>query len=488
VGILNLDHMNSIFRLSGVTILIMFILSCKEKTTLPVISTTEVTDISYTTATSGGEVTNEGGDPVTIRGICWNTSEDPTISDSKTNESGGLGTFTSQITWLTPNTTYFVRAYATNSSYTGYGNQVSFNTITPRVPSVTTATTTSITATTALSGGKIVSSGSDLISANGVCWSTTPNPTVSLTTITGANFPFGTFISSITNLTANTTYFVRAYATNMYGTGYGNEETFTTNNVIAKVPGPPTGVIATAGYEQASIYFQPPADNGGASITGYTVTSNPGNITISVTNKNYVTVTGLTNGTTYTFTVSATNGIGTGSPSSASNSVTPTSVLAIGLGFQGGKIAYILKPGDPGYISGETHGIIVAIQAQKPKLAWGNGSSAITGATATTMGTGKTNTNTIVTSQGEGNYAAKWCYDLIWEGYSDWYLPSKDELDKLYLSQWAWKGYDERISCWSSSEFNYLNFSGGWSQNFGFGHQYESSKTETLYVNAVRSF
>ncbi|MCX6322508.1 MAG: IPT/TIG domain-containing protein [Bacteroidia bacterium] len=124
--------MKNIFRISSVIILslsFIFIHSCKkDKPTLPVISTTTITAISYTTATSGGEVTNEGGSPVTARGICWNTSIDPTISNNKTTESGGLGTFTSNLTQLTPNTLYYIRAYATNRAGTVYGNQVSFTT------------------------------------------------------------------------------------------------------------------------------------------------------------------------------------------------------------------------------------------------------------------------------------------------------------------------------------------------------------------------
>jgi uncharacterized protein (TIGR02145 family) len=121
--------MNSISRLSELIIVILLIQSCKEKPTLPSVSTTEVTDISTSSATSGGEVTNEGGDAVISRGICWNTSADPTISNSKTIESGGLGTFTSNITSLTPNTIYYVRAYGTNIAGTGYGKQIQFITL-----------------------------------------------------------------------------------------------------------------------------------------------------------------------------------------------------------------------------------------------------------------------------------------------------------------------------------------------------------------------
>ncbi|MCX6254507.1 MAG: fibrobacter succinogenes major paralogous domain-containing protein [Bacteroidia bacterium] len=121
--------MKNIFRTSRVILIIILIHSCiKEKPALPTVTTTAVTEISYTTATSGGNVTNDGGTPVVSRGVCWNTSFDPTIENSKTIEGSGLGSFTSNITQLTPNTLFYLRAYATNSAGTAYGDQVSFTT------------------------------------------------------------------------------------------------------------------------------------------------------------------------------------------------------------------------------------------------------------------------------------------------------------------------------------------------------------------------
>lgn len=103
--------------------------SCKkEKPALPAITTNEVTEISYSTAISGGNVTSEGGAPVISRGICWNISAYPTISDNIKTEAGTQGSFTSNLTLLSPNTLYYVRAYATNSIGTAYGNKLSFQT------------------------------------------------------------------------------------------------------------------------------------------------------------------------------------------------------------------------------------------------------------------------------------------------------------------------------------------------------------------------
>ena len=100
----------------------------------PTVTTTAISNIDKTTATGGGNVTADGGANVTARGICWSTSQDPTIAGSHTTDGTGTGSFTSSMTGLTANTTYYVRAYATNSASTVYGEQVSFTTLPAGVP------------------------------------------------------------------------------------------------------------------------------------------------------------------------------------------------------------------------------------------------------------------------------------------------------------------------------------------------------------------
>ena len=100
----------------------------------PTVATTAVSNIDKTTATGGGNVTADGGAEVTARGICWSTSHNPTVSDSHTTDGTGTGSFTSAMTSLTANTTYYVRAYATNSAGTAYGEEVSFTTLPEGVP------------------------------------------------------------------------------------------------------------------------------------------------------------------------------------------------------------------------------------------------------------------------------------------------------------------------------------------------------------------
>ena len=295
---------------------IAIINSCKKEDVIPTLTTTALTNITTTSVTSGGLISKDGGATVTARGVCWSTTSNPTVGDSHTSDGNGAGSFTSNITGLTPNTLYHVRAYATNKVGTAYGADISFTTTPIVVPTLTTVAVTSITATTAISGGNITSDGNGAITAKGVCWALTTGPTItnSLTTDSTGS---ASFVSNLSGLTSGVIYYVRAYATNSAGTAYGNEITFTTALFA------PTNVVAAAGNAQATVTFTAPG--GGAVVTGYTVTSTPGNITANGS-ASPITVTGLTNGTAYTFTVIATNANGNSPASTASNSVTPSSV------------------------------------------------------------------------------------------------------------------------------------------------------------------
>jgi uncharacterized protein (TIGR02145 family) len=109
----------------------VFAISCNKddgngQENLPIVSTSEVTEITRTTARSGGNITDDRGTSITARGVCWSTGQTPTISDNKTEDGTGAGSFTSSVTGLAPNTSYYLRAYATNSEGTGYGNAMLF--------------------------------------------------------------------------------------------------------------------------------------------------------------------------------------------------------------------------------------------------------------------------------------------------------------------------------------------------------------------------
>jgi uncharacterized protein (TIGR02145 family) len=290
--------------------------SCKkDKPVIPGLTTAAVTEMTYTTATSGGNVINEGSAPLVSMGICWNTSAEPTIYNSKTIESVKLGVFKSTLTELNPNTMYYIRSYATNSAGTGYGDQVSFTTTQVELPALSTTEVTSITQTTAISGGSITTENGGQITVSGICWGITENPTIvenKTTDGTGS----GSFISNVTGLQPGIYYYVRAYATNSAGTAYGNNINFTTS------PGIPS-LTTTAIKSIASI----------SALSGGTITSNGGisvteqgicwsaiqkpsiadnNISNSISSGIFLGIlTGLTPNTTYYIRAYATNSLGT---------------------------------------------------------------------------------------------------------------------------------------------------------------------------------
>lgn len=191
---------------------------------LPEVITTDITGISRTTAISGGEIVSDGGESVTDRGIVWSESPSPTIASFKTSDGAGGGKFVSTMTDLNPNTSYFVRAYATNSNGTSYGLTLNFKTSSI---SIVTMDITDITGHSAVSGGQITSNGVETIIAKGVVWSKTQYPTIDdYKTSDGSGDD--SFTSTLSNLQSNTTYFVRAYLTTSSEIIYGLSKSFET--------------------------------------------------------------------------------------------------------------------------------------------------------------------------------------------------------------------------------------------------------------------
>ncbi len=284
--------------------------------TPPIVTTTEVSAITRDTAVSGGQITANGGAPVTGRGICWSTSENPTTSDNPIAADISSLTFTCPITGLTPGTVYHVRAYAGNSAGTGYGNDVSFTTTAAGVPVLTTAAITGITRTTAVSGGNVIENGGAEITNQGVCWSTSPGPTTD-DGLTSEDTGSRTFRSTITGLTPGTTYYVRAYAENSAGTGYGNEVNFTTTaaGVPTLTTGPVSDITRTTAVSGGNV-----TGDGGADVTarGVCWSTSPNPTTADTTTSDgsgsgtfTSSISGLSAGTTYYIRAYAVNSVGT---------------------------------------------------------------------------------------------------------------------------------------------------------------------------------
>lgn len=196
---------------------------------LPVLTTTEISILTEATAKSGGNITSNGGSDIIQRGVCWSTSSNPTIADSITKDSTGIGVFSSIITKILPCTTYYVRAYAINRKGTSYGNELSFTT-TANLPTLTTVDINHITMSSAVIEGNIQDNGNAQITTCGFCWSINPHPTIT-DNHTQDGFSSNSFTSTINNLTIEKNYYVRAYATNSAGTAYGNEKKFTTTGL-----------------------------------------------------------------------------------------------------------------------------------------------------------------------------------------------------------------------------------------------------------------
>ncbi len=275
---------------------------------LPELSTTVVTNIDYSSAQSGGNITSQGSSSVSNRGIVWGIFPNPTleINWGFTDEGTGTGSYTSQMTGLDPNTHYYVRAYAINDDGISYGQQESFTTLTAS-PTLSTDDISNISYYSATSGGNITDDKGRAITSRGIVWDTVPNPSYSKNVgFTSDGTGTGAFVSNMSQLFPNTTYYVRAYARNNYSISYGDEKTFTTlppdpnqskDLVFSDITTDKIGVSWTNGTGTNRVVkintensFTPPADGtdppanttyGGGEQVIY---NGPGNTVVEVTN------------------------------------------------------------------------------------------------------------------------------------------------------------------------------------------------------------
>jgi uncharacterized protein (TIGR02145 family) len=293
---------------------------------LPTVTTQAASLISYTTATGNGNITSSGGATVT-GGFCCATHTVPTTADNSISVVIGAGVYSGGWTGLLPSTTYYLRAWATNSAGTSYGNEVSFTTLTPSAPTVTTGAIFAITQTSATVAGTVTNINGAAITGTGICWSTISGPT-----ITGSHTSDGISLSwsgSLTGLSSNTLYYVRAYATNSAGTSYGTQISFTTT---AALPTLNLTSITSITSTTASSGGNTLNDNGSV-ITAkgicWSTTTTPTIATSHTTdgsgNSNYSsTLSGLVANTLYYVRAYATNSIGTGYSSQLTFTTSPS--------------------------------------------------------------------------------------------------------------------------------------------------------------------
>lgn len=473
-----MKKINEKYLIIIIIILLNLIGGCKKEKT-PVISTTAVSNITATTATSGGNITDEGSSTVISRGVCWSTSTSPTVADNKTTDGAGAGSFSSNITGLKEGIVYYVRAYSTNSGGTGYGMVMSFATLgkspDPIISAATNINPTSVT----LNGSVNPNYLSTTVSFEyGTTASYGSIATATQSPVTGnAN----TSVSApITGLLGGTTYHVRIKGVNSIGTTYSNDLTFTTlGQVPSATPLTPTNINTTfaqlngtvnAHFLSAVVTFEygttTSYGNSAAAI------QNPitGNSDISVS----ASISGLTNITTYHFRLKAVNSLGT---TYSSDLTFITTLVDIGATYQGGLVFYIDATGQ--------HGLVCAPSDQSV-TSWGCSGTIISGADGTSVGTGNQNTIDIVTGCNTAGIAARVCYDLVLNGYSDWFLPSIGELVLVYANlKPIGLGNFVNADYWSSSEYDathaWIMVTSGLKNN-------TSKYFANRYVRAIRAF
>jgi hypothetical protein len=361
--------------------------------------------------------------------LYWSSSEiGPNAASAQYFFNGGIGTFSKSVSSR-------VRAIR------------SF----PSAPIITTTAVGVITVTSAICGGNLTGSGGAEITARGVCWSTSPNPTLA-DYFTSESPDTGAFSSTISGLDSLTTYHVRAYATNGIGTAYGNEISFTTLGLPILTTVAVNTISGTKAQSGGNI-----SNDGGSPVTAYgicwSMSPNP-TIADNFTNDGSGTgiyssnITGLDTSVTYYVRAYATNSLGTGYGIEVS--FTTASSYSIGDAYLGGILAYYLQPGDSGYDANVPHGLIAAPYDQSSSAPWGCTGLA-TGATNIAIGSGYSNTLRIVDSCATPGIAARICNDLILNGYSDWFLPSRHELYKVLQNQALIGGFNDP-NYWCSYE------------------------------------
>lgn len=559
-------------------LLLLIPISCRKKDKNPTVKTSTVTNITGTTALSGGTITNGGSEAIIARGVCWSISDNPTINDTKTIDGANVGTFISNLIGLNSGTKYFVRAYAINGVGTGYGESLSFSTLgqiatastleasniqsnsatlngtvnsnylstvitfeygtTTSYGSSVTATQSPATGNTSINVSAILSNltigttyhykivaknslgttnGNDVAfttlgkvptaiaqdASNIQSYSSTLNGTVNANSLsTAVTFEYGTSSSygktvtavqspvsgnnstsvsvNISNLTKATTYHYRITASNSLGTIYSNDITFST---IGDPPLIVTNAASQTATSSAQLNGNVIANNAETIVTfdygtdtsyGKTVTAIQSPVSGNILTPLSAVITGLIKGTTYHYRIVAKNSAGT----TYGADKTFSAVYAIGEFMFGGTIFYVDETGD--------HGLVVSdIDTGRGK--WGCYPIELQGAHNGAIGSGYQNTKDIVLECPDVGIAAKLCYDLVRNGYDDWYLPSISELGLIKTLYDMNRSNFANSEYWSSTQVDRMYaYTADFYGNVLRAHQIKDRSL--INVRAIRSF
>ena len=237
------------------------------------VTTSAVTDIMAESVTFNGSISSANGGTITSRGFCYSTSENPTINSNKVTVTGTTGQMTKSVANLEVNTKYYVRAFATTSFGTTYGQQITFTTK-DGIVNFTGINSSEIRATSVNVSSSISTDGGSPIIEKGFCYSTSTTPTMAdeKIVVTGSNFSYS---SSITGLNCSTRYYIRAYAKNNVGIYYSDEISIVSDSGVAIVSGFSINSVGQTTVDVSCLI----EDNGGAEILRrgfcYSTSSNP---------------------------------------------------------------------------------------------------------------------------------------------------------------------------------------------------------------------
>ncbi len=404
--------------------------------TTAILTTDATSDVKSTTATCGGNISSDGGYSITARGVCWSTTPNPTIYNDKTTNGSGTGSFSSSLTGLSPSTSYYVRAYATNSSGTSYGSNVSF-------------TTTAYTVGDPCQGGIIAYITSDriLIAASSdqgssIVWASSGSTTGATAQAIGTGDANTSTIYS--SLGTGSSYAARV-CKDLVLNGY-SDWFLPSKDELYRLH---LNRAAIGGFASANYWSSSESTSSNAWIQAF-----PGGTQTAVSKTGAASVRAI------------------------------RELITVGYYYGGGRVAYLLQPGDPGYVAGELHGLIITAANVGSTVYWGCSGTLISGADGTALGTGNQNTTDIITGCSSTGIAAELCYNLSLNGFTDWYLPSRDEMYKIWLNRSSLGSFS--TGYWTSTEASSTHATSfGWSSG-SFATSYKD--LESFYVRAVRSF